>query len=154
MPKKPRGKTKLTKPPKKPNKNDPNSFADSDYWDTLNSLLRNADNYRNNMGLQKSRLNEDYGITTADLAKQRERDLVDIKEDYAARGVVKSGTYGKRVGQYETDYNTSLSNLKRSRDRGLQDISMGYNEYLEQWRLQKEQAIKDAIKRKLLKMKK
>src|SRR5690348_17158740 len=137
-------KTKQTaKPVKKvvkPNKNDPNSFADSNYWDELNALLKNADNYRSKMDLQKSRIGEDYGISSADLARQRGRDLNNIREDFAARGVVKSGGYGTRVGEYEQDYNSSLAALARARDRSLQDVSMGYNDYLEQWRLQKQQA--------------
>lgn len=137
-----------------PTKNNPNSFADADYWDTLNALLKNADNYRANMDLQKSRLNEDYGISQAQLAKQRGRDLTNIREDFAARGVVKSGGYGTRVGQYETDYNDQLAALARARDRSLQDVSMGYEQYLDQWRLQKQQAINDAIQRKLAKLKK
>ncbi len=138
----------------KPNKNNPNSFADADYWDQLNALLKNADNYRSNMGIMKSRVNEDYGVSAADLAKRRGRDLTGIREDFAARGVVKSGGYGKRVGEYEQDYSSSLSNLERAKNRSLQDISMGYNDYLEQWRLQKQQAIQDAIQRRLLKLKK
>ncbi len=146
--------TKPVKKPVKPNKNDPNSFADADYWDQLNALLQNADSYRNNMDLQKSRIGTDFGDTTQELAKNRGRDLTSIREDFAGRGMVKSGAYGGRVNQYETDYNDSLADLARARDRSLQDISMGYNNYLEQWRLQKKQAINDAIQRKLLKMKK
>lgn len=137
-----------------PTKNNPNSFADADYWDELNALLKNADNYRSKMDLQKSRIGEDYGVTTAGLAKQRGRDLTGIREDFAARGVVKSGGYGTRVGQYEDDYQTSLADLLRAKNRSLQDVSVGYNDYLEQWRLQKQQAIQDAIQRKLLTLKK
>lgn len=138
----------------KPNKNDPNSFADSTYWDTLNQLLNNSDMYRQNMDLQKSRTNEDYGINAQKMAKQRVRDLDSIENDYAARGVVKSGVYGKRVGEYETDYQTALADLARAKNRSLQDISQSYNQYLEQWRLQKQQAINDAIQRKLARLKK
>ncbi len=138
----------------KPTKNDPNSFADSTYWDTLNSLIRDSDLYKQNMGLQQARTNEDYGVTTQKLAKQRGRDLDSIRNDFAARGIVKSSPYGTRVGQYEDDYQTSLADLARAKNRSLQDISMGYQQYLEQWRLQKQQAIQDAIQRKLAKLKK
>ena len=138
----------------KPNKNDPNSFADSTYWNTLNGLLRDSDLYKQNMALQNSRTNEDYGVSNQKLAKQRTRDLDSIQNDFAARGIVKSGPYGTRVGQYEDDYQTALSDLARAKNRSLQDVSMGYQQYLEQWRLQKQQAIQDAIQLKLARLKK
>lgn len=130
------------------------SYADADYWDQLNALLKDADNYRANMGVQKSRVGEDYAGQIADMQRQRGRDLPNIQEDFAARGIVKSGQYGKRVGQYEEDYQDALGDLARQRDRSLQDISMGYSNYLDQWRLQKQAAIKSAIQRKLTRQKK
>lgn len=138
----------------RPTKNDPNSFADSTYWDTLNQLLQNSEMYRQNMTLQQARANEDYGVSTQKMAKQRGRDLTNIREDFASRGVVKSGVYGGRVGEYESDYQTALADLARAKNRSLQDVSQAYNQYLEQWRLQKQQAINDAIQRKLAKLKK
>lgn len=129
-------------------------YADADYYDELNALLKNAENYKANMGIQKSRVGEDYSAQVSDMSRQRGRDLPRIEDDFAARGIVKSGLYGKRVGEYETDYQDALGDLARNRDRALQDISVGYSNYLDQWRLQKQQAQKAAIQRKLAKQKK
>jgi hypothetical protein len=129
-------------------------YADADYYDQLNALLKNAENYKANMAVQKGRIGEDYTEQLADMARQKGRDLPAIENDFAARGIVRSGLYGKRLGEYEEDFQDALGDLGRQQSRALQDVSMGYNNYLEQWRLQKQQAIKAAIQRKLAKQKK
>jgi hypothetical protein len=130
------------------------AYADASYWDELNALLKNAEQYKANMAVQKGRVGQDYSAMLADMNRQKGRDLPAIENDFAARGIVKSGLYGKRVGEYEQDYQDALGDMARQRDRALQDISIGYNNYLDQWRMQKQQAQKAAIQRKLAKQKK
>jgi hypothetical protein len=136
-----------------PTANNPDSFADSAYKAQLAALEKALSNYRAQMQLQKDRIGIDYAQAERDIGRQRDRDLTNIQEDYAARGIVRSGVYGKRVDDYSTEYNNQLANLARARDRGIQDLDVGYANYNDEWGLNKGNATDAAIQRRLQQIK-
>lgn len=142
---------KKTTAPKKKSKA---TYKDSEYLSQINALDRALASYKSSMNAQKTRVGTDYGVSTRNLATQKGRDLSDIENDFAARGVVRSGVYGKRVGDYTADYNNQVADVTRARDRTLQDIGTGYRNQTDQDKTLREQARLTAIKRRTAKLKK
>lgn len=145
---------KPTKPKVSKKKKKKATYKDSEYLSQVNALDRALASYKSSTKVQKSRVGTDYGISTKDLSRQKSRDLSDIENDFASRGVVRSGVFGKRVGDYNTEYNKQVSNVTRARDRTLQDIGTAGRDYTEQQRMLREQARQTAIKRRAAKLKK
>lgn len=148
-----RSTQKITPYKPAPNANNQSTFEDAAFKAQLAALQKAAANYQANMQLQKDRLGIDYEQASRDLGRQRERDLTNIKEDYAARGIVRSGVYGKRNDDYETEYNNQLANLARARDRGIQDLDVGYTNFNDEMGLNRASAIDAAIQRRLQEIK-
>lgn len=137
----------------KPTASNQSSFEDAAYKAQLAALQKAAANYQANMQLQKDRIGIDYAETERDLGRQRSRDLTNIKEDYAARGIVRSGVYGKRNDDYETEYNNQLADLARARDRSIQDLDVGYTNFNDELSLNRTNAVDAAIQRRLQEIK-
>lgn len=146
--KKPPVKKPVKKPTPKP------TYKDSEYLAQVNALNRALNSYKSGMNAQKTRLGTDYSVNTRDLGEQKTRDLSDIENDFAARGVVRSGVYGSRVGDYNKEYNQQVEGLTRSRDRTMQDIGTGYRNFNDEQAQLREQARLTAIKRRASKLKK
>jgi len=82
------------------------------------------------------------------MGEQRVKDLQDIMNDFAARGLLKSGLYGQRQSDYEKQYQTNLGNLTRNETSQLQDLSTEQTQFQRQQELQKETARKEAAARR------
>lgn len=135
---------------KKPAKNP--AYADSEYLAELRALQKEQTDYVAKMNLNKTRAGTQHTTSGRDLRQQKDRDLKDLKDDFAARGIVLSGVYGGKVGEYNTLWGQQNSELDRQYKDALTDIQNQYKDYLRQVGVQKEQAKLAAIRRRAQKL--
>jgi hypothetical protein len=127
-------------------------YADSEYLAEIRALERELTDYRSKMNLNKSRAGTQHSISGRDLRQQKDRDLKDLMDDFAARGIVLSGVYGGKVGEYNSLWGQQNAELSRQYKDSLTDISNQYKDYLREVGTQKEQARLAAIRRRAQKL--
>ena len=128
------------------------SYADSEYMSEIRALDRELADYRAKMGLSRTRAGTQHSLSSRDLGQQKDRDLDALKNDFAARGIVLSGVYGDKLGEYNTIWGQQSAELDRQYKDALTDISNQYKDYLREVGTQKEQARLAAIRRRAQKL--
>jgi hypothetical protein len=88
------------------------------------------------------------GLYQKQLAQARVRDKADITDDYAARGVLHSGIYAQKQGDYEQEYGQQMAETNRQKASKYADLAQQKRDFLRDQELQKEQAREDAVRRK------
>lgn len=140
---------KTTSKPKKAKKP---AYGDSEYLSEIAALERELTDYRAKMGLNRTRAGTQHSLAGRDLRQQGDRDRSDLKDDFAARGIVLSGLYGTKLGEYNTVFGQQNAELDRQYKDALTDISNNYKDYLREVGTQKEQARLAAIRRRAQKL--
>jgi hypothetical protein len=125
---------------------------DSDYQNTLRDLTRALADFKARQGVEKTRAGTENSYAQRTMGLQSKQDLSDIQNDAAARGIVTSGVYGQRVGDYNTTYNEQLGELGRQYKAQLDDFSSALADFSRQQSLQKEAARTAAIRRRSAKL--
>lgn len=121
---------------------------DADYQDQLRAYSRALSDFGADVSRRTGKVNADYSAGVKSMGEQRVKDLQDIMNDFAARGLLKSGLYGQRQADYEKQYQSNLSDLGRNKKSLLDDISTEQTQFKRQQELQKETARKDAARRR------
>lgn len=125
--------------------------GDVDYQQQLRNLNMTAAQFLSEITRQKGKVEGEFGTSKKKLETQRGRDLTGLKEDFSGRGLLFSGLYGGKVGEYEQDYQTALGDLTRQRGNLLGDISSEQQRYNMEKKLTEEQARREAIRRRAAK---
>ena len=112
-------------------------------------------------GYQKSRSDYDAqykrqtGITKRDYAemlrsmnRQGVQDRSDQQNDFAGRGILRSGVFAKALGDYNTDFNAKIKNLQTGQTDKLGDLDMQRTNFLRQLKLEQDAARQDALRRR------
>lgn len=124
---------------------------DIDYQDQLRGFDRTLAQFLSEATRQKGKIEGETQAGINKLGIQRGRDLTGIKDDFSGRGVLFSGMYGNRLGEYEQDYQTALGDINRQRANLLGDISAEQSRFKSEQQQAKEQAKKDAVRRRAAK---
>lgn len=149
-------KKKVVTPVVEPKKKKPLTLeqylrGDVDYQQQLRNLNRTASQFLSEITRQKGKVEGEFGTSQKKLATQRGRDLTGLKEDFSGRGMLFSGLYGGKVGEYEQDYQTALGDLSRQRSNLLGDIASEQTRYELEKKMTEESARREAIRRRAAK---
>lgn len=149
-------KKKVVTPVVEPKKKKPLTLeqylrGDVDYQQQLRNLNRTASQFLSEITRQKGKVEGEFGTSQKKLATQRGRDLTGLKEDFSGRGMLFSGLYGGKVGEYEQDYQTALGDLSRQRSNLLGDIASEQTRYELERKMTEESARREAIRRRAAK---
>lgn len=145
------------KPKPKPKHHKPSAIdkylgKDADYQNTIRDLNRALADFKARQGVEKTRAGTENSYAQRTMGLQSQQDLSDIQNDAAARGIVTSGVYGQRVGDYNTTYNEQIAELGRQYKSQLDDFSSALADFNRQQSLQKESARTAAIRRRSAKL--
>lgn len=129
---------------------DINAFLNSDtaYQDQLRQFAQALSDMNADVTRRRGGLTGSYDQSTKALGDQRVQDLANIEADYGARGLLRSGLYAKAQGDYETEYNTRLSDLSRQQNDALSQLDQELNQFQSQQGLQSQAAREAAIRRR------
>lgn len=125
---------------------------DPEYQAQLRALQRAFKNYSAQYNSNRTRVNTEYGSSLRTLNEQGTTDRRDIKEDFGARGILHSGVYGQRLGDYNEQFSQKTGDLSKSKANQLTDLLFGKQNFQEEQRLQQEAARQAAIRRRAQKL--
>lgn len=120
---------------------------DSGYQQQLREFAAALNDFGADATRRRGSLESQYGLSSKALADQKIKDLDLLEDDYGARGLLKSGLYGKAVGDYEKEYGQRTSDLSRQQNEALAALTAEQGSFSAQQKL-KEQAAKEAAIRR------
>lgn len=122
--------------------------GDTTYQQQLAAFNKEKSDYDAQAGRQKQIIGRDYSTTQRQMNKQAVDDRTQQANDFAGRGILHSGVYAKQLGDYNSDFNTKLSNLVQGRTDSLGDLNMNRVNFLRQLSIDQQAARQDAIRRR------
>ena len=121
---------------------------DTGYQQALREMKLNMQNFLADQGRQKGSAREQFRTQKTQLGEQRTRDLRDIESDFASRGLLQSGLYAGRLGEYEKDFAGNLKSYQQAYDDFLRQLSAAQQQLRSQQELESERARQEALARR------
>jgi hypothetical protein len=122
--------------------------GDSSYQQQLRQLAKALADFGADATRRQGTLESDYGVSKKALGDQRLLDLDNLEDDYGSRGLLRSGLYGKAVGDYETEYGNRVTDLDRRQQQAMDALNQERSQFGNQNTLQQQAAREAAIRRR------
>lgn len=122
--------------------------GDVTYQQQLAEFNRAKAEYEAQYKRQKGIVTRDYGESQRSLNRQGVQDRDDQQNDFAGRGILKSGVFAKALGDYNTDFNTRMKALTTGQSDRLGDLASQRTNFNRQSGLETNAAKQDAIRRR------
>jgi hypothetical protein len=122
--------------------------GDTTYQQQLANFLKSQKDYESQYKRQTGIINRDYAETTRSMNRQADQDRDDQQNDFAGRGILRSGVFAKALGDYNTEFNAKMKNLQLGQQDKLGDLGMQRTNFLRQLNLEKNAARQDALRRR------
>lgn len=148
---KPKAKPK-PKSKKKPSATQKYLAGDTTYQQQLADFNRSKAEYNANYGRQSGIVNRDYAESQRALNRQGAQDRLDQQNDFAGRGILRSGVFAKALGDYNTDFNARMKSLTTGKTDQLGDLAAQQKSFLSQLATEMNNAKQDAIRRRAAKL--
>lgn len=126
--------------------------GDTTYQQQLANFNKSKSDYEGQYGRQTGITNRDYTETTRAMNRQGASDREDQQNDFAGRGILRSGVFAKALGSYNTEFNTKMKNLQTGKSDKLGDLGMQRTNFLRQLKLETDASRQDALRRRAAKL--
>lgn len=121
---------------------------DTGYQRQLQQLAGQLTDFGADVTRRRGTLESETQESRRALGKQRTSDLEDIEADFAARGMLRSGLYGGKVGEYEEEFGERTSDLETQLKRALARLEQERGQFGRKQTLSKQEAREQAIERR------
>jgi hypothetical protein len=121
---------------------------DTGYQQQLRDFALSLNNFNADVTRRQGSLTTQYGLSQKALQDQREKDLLALQDDYGARGLQRSGLYGKAVGDYESEFGTRMTDLDRQQQDALAALNQESSQFNSTEQLKTQAAKEAAIRRR------
>lgn len=122
--------------------------TDTTYQNQLRNFAKALTDMTADITRRKGVFNSEFAQSDKALRDQRGLDLEALEEDYASRGILKSGVYGGAVSDYETEFNKRIADLLRRRNQSLGALDQELLQFRSAQELQKQAAREAAARRR------
>ncbi len=122
--------------------------GDTTYQQQLANFNKSLSDYLAQYNRQTGITRRDYGDMQRQLNQQGTQDRLDQQNDFAGRGILRSGVFAQALGNYNTQFNSKMKNLQTGESDKLGDLSMEKTNFQRQLKLQQDAARQDALRRR------
>jgi hypothetical protein len=126
--------------------------GDTTYQQQLANFNKSKSDYQGQYNRQTGITKRDYAESTRAMNRQGIADREDQQNDFAGRGILKSGVFARALGDYNTEFNAKMKNLQTGQTDKLGDLSMQRTNFLRQLKLESDAARQDALRRRASKL--
>ena len=126
--------------------------GDTTYQQQLANFNKSKSDYEAQYNRQKGITNRDYAEMIRSMNRQGTQDRIDQQNDFAGRGILRSGVFAKALGDYNTEFNSKMKNLQTGKSDKLGDLGMQRTNFLRQLKLEQDAARQDALRRRAAKL--
>lgn len=129
---------------------DINTFLnqDSGYQQQLRDFTNAMAQFSADVTRRKGILDSDYATSQKAMEDQKVKDLLSLQDDYGSRGILRSGLYGKAVGDYNDEFGNRMTDLSNKQAQASDALNQETNRFKSQQDLQQQAAREDAIRRR------
>jgi hypothetical protein len=97
--------------------------SDPGYLTDIGNLDNSYNNYLAQLMQQRNDYEQQYGTASRNLGTARGRDTNDLRENYASRGLLRSGIFGNSLGELVQNYDQQQNSLDLGRTNTLRDFT-------------------------------
>jgi len=126
--------------------------GDTTYQQQLANFNKSKSDYNAQYKRQTGITKRDYGEMIRSMNRQGTQDRVDQQNDFAGRGILRSGVFAKALGDYNTEFNSKMKNLQTGQSDKLGDLGMQRTNFLRQLKLEQDASRQDALRRRAAKL--
>jgi 16S rRNA G527 N7-methylase RsmG len=126
--------------------------GDTTYQQQLSNYNKSKTDYNSQYTRQKNITTRDYAEMLRSMNRQGTTDRVDQQNDFAGRGILKSGVFAKALGDYNTEFNSKVKNLQTGKSDEIGDLDLQRTNFLRQLTLESDAAKQDALRRRAAKL--
>src|SRR5712664_54534 len=138
---------KIPTPPKAPGL-DTYLRSDAAYQNQLRTFAQALAEFQSGQQRTTASDNNSWRGATRQLGDQKVKDLAGIMNDFASRGMLKSGLYGQGIADYQKTYQNNLNDLNTGHSNALRDLSTANVNFQKDQAIQSAQARSDAAARR------
>jgi hypothetical protein len=125
--------------------------ADTTYQQQIAQLRKAYSQYAASQQNEKTNYNNSYALNKRTLNTERTRGLTDTTDDFASRGMLRSGVYGKTYADKGADYSQRQAALDTEKTSFLSDLGVNLKTYQGDQATTKTSALQEAIARRAAK---
>lgn len=122
--------------------------GDTTYQQQLADFQRSKADYEANYKRQAGILGRDYAESKRSLNRQGAQDRMDQQNDFAGRGILRSGVFAKALGDYNTEFNSRMKALTTGLTDQTGDLAAQRKSFISQLQTEINNARQDAIRRR------
>lgn len=141
-------KKKTAAPKKKQSATAKYLAGDTTYQSQMADYNKSKADYNSNYTRQTGIINRDYAESNRALNRQGIQDRLDQQNDFAGRGILKSGVFAKALGDYNTDFQARIKQLSTGRGDQVNDLASQKRSFLSQLQIEMNNAREDALRRR------
>lgn len=136
--------------PPKPVAPDINKFlaGDSTYQRQLADFGKSLSDFQADQGLASTDYTTNYGNTRRDIGLAKTDASEGLEEDYASRGMLKSGLYNEALGELNQQYQNQYVDLDKQKTSFMDQLAQELKKYQGEQGVQKGNAYADAARRR------
>jgi hypothetical protein len=124
---------------------------DSTYQSALSGTKRSLADFLSEIGRRRTEAGTQFNQTTASMERDRVQQLADLRDEFASRGLIQSGIYGKEQGDFQTKFTEQQTALQQQQAALLADLLSQQTNYKREQDLALEQAKQEALARRAAK---
>ncbi len=147
-------KPPVKKPPAKPVvKPEPPSIdsylgTDAAYQQALSGGKRSLEDYLSELGRRRGEAGTQYEQTKGSMERDRQQSLDDLREEFASRGLIQSGLYGREQGNFQKKFSEQMNALEQQQAGLIGDLLSQETNYRRESDLATQQAKQEALLRR------
>jgi hypothetical protein len=122
--------------------------GDTSFQQQNRQLNKTFGDFLADIARRRGMLQSEFGLSQKAMGDQKVKDLEALEEDYGSRGLLRSGLYTDAVGDYNTEFNTRMSDLSRRQNEALGGLKQESSAFRRQTELQKQAAREAALRRR------
>jgi hypothetical protein len=143
------------KPPKAPKPAVPNINSylgtDATYQGIVSGSKRSLADFLSELGRRRGESTTQFNDTLGSMERDRTRQLDDIRQEFASRGLIQSGLFGEEQGRFQQQFTEQRSALEKQQAALLADLLSQETNYKREQELALEAARQDALARRAAK---
>lgn len=97
--------------------------GDTTYQDQIAQLRKAYADYVASQNNERNNFQSQYGLNVKNLGNDKTQAFSGLQDDFASRGLLQSGVYGKAYSDLQTDYNQRQAQLDTERSGFLGDLT-------------------------------
>lgn len=122
--------------------------GDVDYQNFLRGGKRTLADFLNELGRERTEGVTSFNTSKADMNLQRERGLEAIMNEFASRGLLKSGLLAEEQGDFNRDWQTQMTAMEQAHQGFLGDLTSQQRNFEREQALAQEAARQEALRRR------